>query len=273
MSSGFVNIDRDTPMLLPPDLSDWVQEDDLAHFLVDALALVHLRCAAVNTRGTGSEQYPPAMMLSLLIYCYANGMFSSRQIERATYQHLSVRYLADNTHPDHDTIAKFRRDNGPLLRSAFVQLLQLARQAGLLKLGVLALDGAKLEANAAKRKTLTAAQVEEELRQLEERVGQLLQRAETADERRESEAELPEELVGAQTRGARLLEAKAHLEAQAHARHAQREQQRRERPPGDKPRRVGPSPRPTDPPSRRCGCSINAWSRSGPTRTRNILSA
>jgi transposase len=246
MSTRFVNIDRDTPMLLPPDLRDWVQEDDLAHFLVDALALLDLSCAAVNARGTGSEQYPPGMMLSVLIYCYANGIFSSRQIERATYQHLSVRYLAANTHPDHDTIAKFRRDNGALLRSAFVQLLQLARQAGLLKLGVLALDGTKLEANAAKRKTLTAAQVEEELRQIDQRVSQLLQRAETADQSPEAGQELPTELADAQGRRARLLQAKAQLEEQARQRHAQREEQRRERPPGDKPRRVSAQPRPSD---------------------------
>jgi transposase len=246
MSSRFVNIDRETPMLLPPDLREWVQQDDLAHFLVDALAVLDLSCAAVNTRGTGSEQYPPSMMLAVLIYCYANGIFSSRQIERATYQHLSVRYLAANTHPDHDTIAKFRRDNGLLLRSAFVQLLQLARQSGLLKVGVLALDGTKLEANAAKRKTLTAAQVEAELSRLDEQVSQLLQRAETSDQTGESGGQLPEELVDARARRERLLEAQAQLAEQARLRHVQREEQRRERPPGDKPGRVSEQPRPTD---------------------------
>jgi|HubBroStandDraft_5_1064220.scaffolds.fasta_scaffold79094_2 transposase len=246
MSTRFVNIDRTTPMLLPPDLRDWVQRDDLVHFLVDALPLLDLSVASVNTRGTGSEQYPPAMMLGLLTYCYANGQFSSRQIERATYQHLSVRYLAANTHPDHDTIAKFRRENGALLRSVFVQLLQLARQAGLLKLGVLALDGTKLQASATKRKTLTAAQVEAELQQLDQRVTELLQQAETADQRGEAGEVLPAELADAQQRRARLQQAKAELEEQAQSRHAQREAQARERPPGDKPRRVEPTPRPTD---------------------------
>lgn len=246
MSTRFVDVDRSTPMLLPPDLRDWVQEDDLAHFLVDALGLIDLSSARINSRGTGSAQYPPAMMLAVLIYCYANGMFSSRQIERATYQHLSVRYLAANTHPDHDTIAKFRRENGRLLHSAFVQLLQLARQAGLLKLGVLALDGTKLEANAAKRKTLTASQIEEQLHRLDQRVSELLHQAETADQGHESAEALPEDLADAQARRARLLEAKAQLEAQAQARHAQREAQRQQRPPGERPRRVWPQPRPTD---------------------------
>jgi transposase len=176
MSTRFVNIDRDTPMLLPPDLRDWVQQDDLVHFLVDALHLLDLSVAAVNWRGTGSEQYPPTMMLGLITYCYSNGIFSSRQIERATYQNLSVRYLAANTHPDHDTIAKFRRENTALLRSAFVQLLQLAQRAGWLNLGVIAIDGTKLEANAAKRKTLTVVQLEEELRRLDQRVTVALRR-------------------------------------------------------------------------------------------------
>jgi len=232
--------------LLPVDLREWVRGDDLVHFLVDALPLLDVGAAKLNERGTGSEQYPPGMMLGLLIYCYANGLFSSRQIERATYQHLSVRYLTADTHPDHDTIAKFRRENGPLLRSVFVQLLQLARQAGLLKLGTLALDGTKLEANATKRKTLTHAEVLAGLAQLDDRVGELLAAAETADQQGEDGQALPTELAEAQQRRARLQTAKAELEQQAQSRHAEREAQARERPPGDKPRRVAPTPRPTD---------------------------
>ena len=246
MSTRLVNIDRDTPMLLPPDLRDWVQDDDLAHFLVDAVALLDVSAAKVNTRGSGSEQYPPAMMLGLLIYSYANGLFSSRQIERATFQNLSVRYLAANTHPDHDTIAKFRRENADLLRSAFVQLLQLARQAGLLQLGTVALDGTKVEANAAKRKSRTRAQLEAELQQLDAQVNQLLQQAETADQQRQPGAELPAELADVQERRARLRAAKAQLEAQVRQRYAERQTEYQNRPPGDKPRRVPEHPRPTD---------------------------
>jgi transposase len=246
MSTRFVNIDRSTPMLLPPDLREWVQADDLVHFLVDALPLLELGSAKVNARGTGSEQYPPGMLLSLLIYCYANGQFSSRQIERATYQHLSVRYLAANTHPDHDTIAKFRRENGALLRLVFVQLLQLARRAGLLKLGVLALDGTKLEANATKRKTLTHAQVVAELAELDGRVAELLTAAEGADQQGEDGQALPAELADAQARRSRLQAAKAELAAQAQVRHTQREIQRQERPPGDRPGPIAAEPRPTD---------------------------
>jgi len=246
MSSRFVNIDRTTPMLLPPDLREWVQEDDLALFVVDALSLVDLSAALVNTRGTGSAQYPPAMMLGLLIYCYANGILSSRQIERATYRNVSVRYLAANTHPDHDTIAKFRRENASLLKSVFVQILRLAQQAGLLKLGTIALDGSKIEANAAKRKTLTYAQVQQQLKALDLRIGELLAKAERADQNPAQDEELPAELTDAQTRRARLLEAKKQLEEQAQERHQRNQVERQERPPGDRPPPVSPEPKSMD---------------------------
>ena len=215
MSNRFVNVDRSTPMLLPPDLRDWVKEDDLAHFLVDALSLMDVSTAVINHRGSGSAQYPPAMMLAVLVYCYANGLFSSRQIERATYQHLSVRYLAANTHPDHDTIATFRRRNGALLHATFLQVLQLAQAAGILRLGTIAIDGTKLEASATKRKTLTYQQLQEQIAKLNEQIEQRLKEAETEDQKTESGDELPPELVDAQVRRARLVEAKAQLEEQA----------------------------------------------------------
>jgi transposase len=246
MSTRFVNIDRNTPMLLPPDLREWVQHDDLVHFVVEALALLDVSSASVNHRGTGSEQYPPGMMLGLLIYSYAQGLFSSRQIERATYQNLSVRYLAANTHPDHDTIAKFRRDNGGLIRSAFVQLLQLAQAAGLVRLGAIALDGTKIGAATNKRPNLTYAQVQAQLGQLDAQVAALLERAETADQQGEPEGQLPAELAGVEQRRARLLAAKAQLEQQALARHRQREDERDQAPPGAKRSSLAPQPKAQD---------------------------
>ncbi len=95
-------------MLLPEDMRDWVREDDLVHFVIEAVEKMDLRGFRVNVRGTGDAQYPPSMMLSLLIYCYANGIFSSRRIEAATWRDVAVRYLCANTHPDHDTICRFR---------------------------------------------------------------------------------------------------------------------------------------------------------------------
>ena len=112
MAARFQNIDRETPMLLPACIQEWVPDNDLAHFVIDAVATLKLDHFCINHRGTGDRQFPPAMMLTLLIYCYATGLFSSRRIEHATYQNLSVRFICANTHPDHDTLCAFRRKNG-----------------------------------------------------------------------------------------------------------------------------------------------------------------
>jgi hypothetical protein len=108
MPARFVNIDHATPMLLPPDLRDWVSPNHMVHFIMDAVVALDLSLARVNGRGTGSAQYPPSMMLGLLIYCYATGTFASRRIETLTFENVAVRYLTGDTHPDHDSICKFR---------------------------------------------------------------------------------------------------------------------------------------------------------------------
>lgn len=102
MAAKFVNIDRDTPLLLPPDLRDWVGAEHMVHFIMDAVEALELSAARVNERGTGSAQYPPSMMLGLLIYSYATGTFSSRRIEQQTFENVAVRLLCADTHPDHD---------------------------------------------------------------------------------------------------------------------------------------------------------------------------
>lgn len=114
MSERLKNVDRETRMLLPPDLSDWVPEGDFVHFVIESCKKLNLSEFKVNGRGSGSEQYPPWMMLELLIYCYSQGIFSSRKIERATFRYIAVRYLTGDTHPDHDTIGTFRRENQQL---------------------------------------------------------------------------------------------------------------------------------------------------------------
>jgi len=227
MGPRLVNIDRQTPMLMPPDMREWVEEDDLAHFIVDAVEVIDLSAATLNVRGSGSEQYPPGMMLGVLIYCYARGIFSSREIERATRQQVSVRYLAGDTHPDHDTIAKFRRENGALLRSVFVEVLRLAKASGLLRLGAIAIDGTKLKAAAAKSRSMRLRQIEEELEKITARVEGLLKRAEAADENSlDNGGELPGELAEAKARRDRLLKAKAELEHETRELHQERERQR-----------------------------------------------
>ena len=112
-------MDRDTPLLLPPSLHDWVPEDHLVHFVIDAVEQLDLRRARINEQGSGSEQYPPATMLALLVYSYATGTFASRRIEQSTFDNVAVRYLCADTHPDHDTLCAFRRQNRALLADAF----------------------------------------------------------------------------------------------------------------------------------------------------------
>lgn len=219
MGAKYVNIDRDTPLLLPCDLREWVPDDDLVHFVLEAVNEVDLRGATGSERGTGSEQYPPRMMLALLIHSYAGGVFSSRQIERLTYQNVSVRYLCANTHPDHDTIATFRARQRELFERSFVTVVRLARELKLVQLGTVHLDGTKLGAAASKRATLDAAAVEQELELADRRLSAaLLEQAAQAD-RADSDRghRLPRELADAATRKARLQAAREVLQARATA--------------------------------------------------------
>jgi transposase len=183
MGPRFVNIDRDTPLLLPPNLREWVPADHLVHFILDAVDALDLHRIKVNTRGTGSEQYPPHLLLALLIYSYATGVFSSRRIEQSTHDSVPVRLLCADTHPDHDTLCTFRRENRALLTESFVQVLQLAQQLRVLKFGQLtvAADGTKVLAHASKHSAVSYQRAGEMIEQLELEVQQLLAKAEQAD--------------------------------------------------------------------------------------------
>jgi transposase len=218
MAHRFQNIDRATPMLLPPDLRDWVAEDDLVHFVISAVERLPLWTFHVNHKGTGSEQYPPHLMLALLIYSYANGIFSSRRIERATYRDVAVRFLCANRHPDHDSICAFRRNNLDAIAAAFVDVLELARELKLLKLGTVSLDGTHLKASASKDKNVTYERAQQLRTQLREDVQQLLQQAEGADQKDEDPQKLPKEIARREKLLAKMDEACAQLEARAHAR-------------------------------------------------------
>lgn len=218
MSARYKNLDRDTPMLLPCDLRDWVAEDDLVHFVLAAMQDVPAPDAA-GKRGRGSEEYPPLMMLGLLIYSYATGVFSSRKIERLTHESVSVRYLCANTHPDHDTIATFRRNDQELFSRSFVTVLQLARELHLVHLGTVHLDGTKILAHASKRATVEAHEVEQQLALADRTICEsLLAQAEQAD-RDDTDAafRLPRELASVARRKAKLEAARAALKAKAAA--------------------------------------------------------
>ena len=140
----FVQSDQPQRYLLPPDLRDWLPDDDLVHFVVEAVERVPMLAFEVNERGTGSAQYHPRTMLALLVYCYANGIFGSRRIERATYRDIGVRYVAAHCHPDHEAICTFRRNNFDAVAEAFVQVLLLAKELKLLRVGTVGVDSTKL---------------------------------------------------------------------------------------------------------------------------------
>ncbi|RCV85665.1 transposase, partial [Vreelandella rituensis] len=153
--SRFIPVDRQTDYLLPPSVDEWLPDDHLARFVVDVVEQLDLSALTRRYAGRGHKAHHPAVLLGLLVYGYATGVYSSRKIERATYDSVAFRYLAANTHPDHDTLATFRRRFLPELEQLFVQVLLLAREMKLLKLGAIALDGTKLKANASKHKALS----------------------------------------------------------------------------------------------------------------------
>jgi transposase len=212
--------DRNTPLLLPPDLRDWVAEDDWVHFVIHAVERLPLSTFALNHKGCGDEQYSPHTLLALLIYCYANGLFSSRRIERATYRDVAVRYLTADTHPDHDTICAFRRNNLEAIAAAFVDVLELAKELQLLSLGIVSLDGTHIKANASKDKNVTYQRAKELRTQLRQDVQQLLQQAERADQRDKDPQALPQEIARREKLLQKMDQACARLEARAQARAA-----------------------------------------------------
>lgn len=168
-----------------------------------------------NERGCGSEQFPPHMMLALLIYCYSHGIFGSRRIEAATHQHLSVRYLAGNVHPDHDTICKFRRENFEAIAGCFLRVLELARELGLLRVGTVAIDGTRLRANAGKHRNITYARAGELIELLKSDIAALLGKAENADVAPAEKETLPAQLARREALRERLAAARAAIEERA----------------------------------------------------------
>lgn len=216
MCERLVNVDRETPLLLPVDLRDWVPGDDLVHFVVNAVETMDLPALSVNRRGTGDEQYPPRMMLALLIYCYASGIFGSRRIERASYRDLAVRYLTGNTHPDHDTICAFRRANGEVIKAAFLEVLKLAREMKLLRVGTISVDGTHIKANASKHKSVRYDRAGELEQLLLKDIAELMQRAERSDnEPSVEEQSLPQEIGRRDRLLEKMREARRQLEERA----------------------------------------------------------
>jgi transposase len=214
--SNFRAVDRGTAYLLPPSVDEWLPADHLARFVVEILEQLDFSGLTLQYRGSGSEAYHPQMLAALLLYGYATGTYSSRKIEQACYDSIAFRYIAANTHPDHDTLCAFRRRFLPELRVLFVQVLQIAGQMKLLKLGSIALDGTKVHANASRHNALSygrASQLEE---QLKGEVAELLRRAEQIDKaEQKAPLDIPAELSLREARLAAIAEAKAEIERRA----------------------------------------------------------
>jgi transposase len=237
--SKFIQADPKQPLLLPIDLREWIPADDMVHFILEAVEQIELQHFKVNTRGSGSRQYHPRMMLALLTYCYANGIFGSRRIEAATYRDIGVRYLCADTHPDHDTICKFRRENFVAVSAAFLQILQLAQELKILKVGRISVDGTKLDANASKHRNVRYDRAGVLIEQLEADIGELMAEAEQADrQEHDTGQQLPENLARREQLKRKLAQARARLEQQAKAR-AKRERAEYERKLKAREQRVG----------------------------------
>ncbi|MGL5719252.1 MAG: IS1182 family transposase [Alphaproteobacteria bacterium] len=224
MAENFRNLDRQTPFFMPPSVDDWLPEGHLARFIVEIVERLDLTPIRNAYSGRGQSAHDPRMLLALLFYGYATGIFSSRKLERATYDSVAFRYIAGNEHPDHDTVAAFRKRFLPELSALFIQILQISQQMKVLKLGNISLDGTKIHANASKHSALSwehACKIEE---QIKAEAVELLRLAESADKNDLPDGyDIPEELSRREDRLAAIAAAKAEMQKRAAERYAQEE--------------------------------------------------
>lgn len=234
--------------LLPPSVQDWLPGNDLVYFLLDTVNELDIsaiiRVYEQETRGF--PPFHPRMMVALLLYSYCRGIFSSRKIMHACQERLSFKVIVGDDTPNFRTISDFRKLHLAKLQQLFVQVLQLCREAGLVKLGHIALDGTKVKANASRHKAMSYGRMKQEEKRLTEEIKQLLERAESIDEQEDAAYgvdcrgdELPEELSRRQSRLKRIQEAKKALEAKARAAAAEARKQQEEQDAhnADKPKR------------------------------------
>jgi transposase len=215
MGKSYKPYDMNQLFLLPPSLREWLPENHLAYFIsdvVDTLNLSKIEKRLTNT-DRGQPPYHPAMMVKLLFYGYATGVASSRKIERKTYEDIPFRVLAAGYHPDHDTISSFRKDHMRALKGLFLQILLLAKESKLVKVGHVSLDGTKIKANASKRKAMSYERMGIKEKELKHEIDELFRKAEEADTKdQEDDHRIPEELAFRETRLKKIKEAKAALE-------------------------------------------------------------
>lgn len=216
----FKTADRNTPYLFPPTIDDWVAENHLARFIVEIVEQLDVSRFRAAYRGTGSEPYDPTIMISLLFYGYATGVFSSRKIEQATHDSVAFRYICRDYHPDHDTIASFRKQFLKEIEVCFKQILLIAHGMGQLKLGTISLDGSKIKANASKHKALSWAHTKKLEEQISKEIEQLIEMSQVADNSKDDKTlNIVEELKRREDRLQKIAKAKAEIEARANIRY------------------------------------------------------
>lgn len=220
MSKHFFTIDRGKAIILPGNCEGWLDENSLARFVVDIIGELDTSEIEQAYGGGGSAPYPPKMMLALLFYCYAKGIFSSRKIEEATRDLIPVIFIAGGTHPDHDSINTFRKRFLSCMSVLFLRLLQVAHGMGILKLGAISMDGTKIKANASKHKAMSWAHACKLENQLRNEVEELIKRAESGNGRAEQEIDIPAELQRREARLEKIKEVKIELELRAAERYA-----------------------------------------------------
>ena len=208
----------------PALVLDWLPEGHLAHFILDVIEQLDLSKIYASYKGDGRGQppYEPGMMTALLFYAYCTGVPSSRQIEKRTYEDVAFRVIAANRHPDHDSICEFRKRHLKALAGLFVQILRLCQEAGLVKLGHVALDGTKIKANASKHKAMSYGRMKKKKEELEKEIEGLLKNAEAVDKEEDKKYgkgkkgwDLPDELKRRETRLEKIKEAMNALEEEA----------------------------------------------------------
>lgn len=222
MSRNFRDINRNSKYLFPESVDEWLPEDHLARFVVELVDSLDIRAIESAYRKGGVAAYHPRMLLALIFYGYATGVFSSRKIERATYDSVAFRYIAVNMHPDHDTISNFRKRFLPELGSLFTQILLTANQVGCLKLGTVSIDGTKVHANASKHSAMSYGHACELEERLQSEVEELLKMAEEADNASLPEdLDIPEELSRRSERIVAIQAAKREIQRRASDRYEQ----------------------------------------------------
>ena len=231
MSNQFINIHREESMTLPPNFEGWLSGDSLARFIVEIIEKLDTTKIESSYSGGGSQPYPPKMMLALIFYCYTNGIFSSRKIEKATYELLPVIFIANGYHPDHTSIAAFRKRFLDEFKPLFIAILEIAAEMDVFKLGDVSIDGTKIHANASKHKAMSWKYAHKLKKQLKNEIELLLKKAEETQQSTDTDNDIdfPAEIQRREKRVKKIEEVIEKIEARHKLRYEQEQKEYEEK--------------------------------------------